>query len=348
MDIAFELIKWYQQNKRNLPWRNTTDPYLIWLSEIILQQTRVAQGLPYYLKFVKQYPDVKSFANASEDEILKLWQGLGYYSRGRNMLYTAKLVVEKFNGEFPSTYDDLIVLKGIGQYTASAISSFSCNEPKAVVDGNVYRVLSRIFDVETPINSNSGIKEFQLLANGIIDKRKAGLFNQAIMEFGAIYCVPKNPSCEVCIFNNICLAFNLKKVNQLPVKLKKMKVKERFFIYLILQKNDHMYIQRRDNKDIWAGLYDFPLVETPNELSIHDLYQNSVFKSWFRSNTILTKIGTSVKHLLTHQKIMAQFILVENFDTEFLDKNWIIVPKNQLDMYAKPKLIFDFLKNYLP
>src|SRR5690606_28672368 len=220
MTFSQKLISWYLQNKRDLPWRNTKNPYKIWLSEVILQQTRVAQGLPYYENFVKHFPTVFDLAKANEEQVLKIWQGLGYYSRARNLHHTAQYVSENLNGEFPKTYNKLIKLKGIGSYPAAAISSFSNDENVAVLDGNVYRVLSRYFGIETDISSSQGKKEFQEMADEVLDKKRPALFNQAIMEFGALQCVPKNPNCEVCVFNDSCVALQKNKVAQLPVKLK--------------------------------------------------------------------------------------------------------------------------------
>ena len=217
MAFQSEIVKWYLSNKRDLPWRDTTDPYVIWLSEIILQQTRVEQGKPYFLKFLEHFPNVKAFASASEEQVLKLWQGLGYYSRGRNMLYTARYVMEHHHGVFPKSYDQLIKLKGVGGYTAAAISSFSSNERQAVVDGNVYRVLARYFGIDEPINSNTGQKMFAELAKELIADQEPAVYNQAIMEFGALQCKPKSPLCGVCPIQMGCYAFKHKKLDQLPV-----------------------------------------------------------------------------------------------------------------------------------
>src|SRR6478736_1262977 len=257
------LIKWYLQNKRDLPWRKTTDPYPIWLSEIMLQQTRVAQGMPYFLSFTTAFPTVFDLANASEEQVLKLWQGLGYYSRARNLHKTAQIVAFEMNGIFPDNYNDLLKLKGIGEYTAAAIASFSYNECVPVVDGNVFRVLSRYFDLETDIAQASAKKEFAALAFELMPKDNPAQFNQAIMEFGALQCVPKNPNCAECVFNDSCLALQKKKVNQLPVKLKKTKVRNRYFNYIIgIDEKENTIIQKRTAKGIWHNLYEFPLIET--------------------------------------------------------------------------------------
>ena len=229
MIFSNSLIQWYLNNKRDLPWRNTQNPYLIWLSEIMLQQTRVAQGLPYYMAFTNAFPTVFELANASEEQVLKLWQGLGYYSRARNLHKTAQFVASELNGEFPDNNKDLLKLKGIGDYTAAAIASFAYNEAVPVVDGNVFRVLSRYFDIETDISLVTAKKEFSALAFELMPKNDPASFNQAIMEFGALQCVPKNPSCEICVFNSSCAALQKKKVHLLPFKSKKIKVSYRFF-----------------------------------------------------------------------------------------------------------------------
>ena len=236
MEIWFSsgLLIWYKKNKRELPWRNETDAYKIWLSEIILQQTQVIQGTSYYLKFTKNYPKISQLANATEDEVLKMWQGLGYYSRARNLHATAKFIQKEHKGVFPANFNDIKALKGIGDYTAAAISSFAFNLPHAVVDGNVYRVLSRLFGIETPIDSGQGKKEFQLLATDLMDKKDPGQYNQAIMEFGSQYCKPNKPNCEACIFSSKCFAFKAEKVNEFPVKVKKIKIKNRYLNYVVL------------------------------------------------------------------------------------------------------------------
>ena len=348
MTFSQRLIGWYRKNKRDLPWRDTNDAYLIWLSEIILQQTRVEQGMPYYLRFVDTYPDVKSFAAASEDEILRLWQGLGYYSRGRNMLKTARKVAVEHSGKFPENYEDLIKLVGIGEYTASAISSFSSNQAKAVVDGNVYRFLSRYFGLDTPINSTIGKKEFQALADEVLDHENAGEHNQAMIEFGALQCKPKNPSCELCPFNDSCFAFEQCKVNILPVKLKKLKIRERFFYFFLLIKEDQILVKRRTNNDIWAGLHDLPSIEFAERTSENELTLHPDFKAWFNPEPVIYSLSEEIKHILTHQRLFARFVHIEKINEEFVSKNeWFWIKINELDRYGQPKLIFEFLKKYL-
>ena len=310
MKFSKALTQWYLQNKRDLPWRNDTNPYTIWLSEIMLQQTRVAQGLPYFLRFTKAFPTVFDLANADEEEVLKLWQGLGYYSRARNLHKTAKQIAFEFNGEFPKTYIELLHLKGIGQYTAAAIASFAYNESVPVVDGNVYRVLSRYFDVETDIASAAAKKEFTQLAAELLPKGSANIFNQAIMEFGALQCVPKNPDCAICVFNDSCLALQKKKVEQLPVKSKKGKVTNRYFNYLVFSdENNNTIINKRTQKGIWHNLYEFPLIETETAASDSDilaLIQNQNFVA-NRILEIQLCNPESIVHKLSHQHLTIKF-----------------------------------------
>jgi A/G-specific adenine glycosylase len=253
-----ELIKWYLINKRELPWRNTTDAYTIWLSEIILQQTRVEQGLPYFNKFLASFSTVTQFANAPEAVVLKLWQGLGYYSRGRNMLFTAKEIVKNYQGVFPTSYNQLIKLKGIGEYTAAAISSFAANELRAVLDGNVFRVLARYFGIADAINSTEGKKIFMTLAQSLIQNQEPAVYNQAIMEFGALQCKPKAPNCGNCPLVIGCNAYKTKQVNSLPIKLKKLKIKQRYFNYFVGITNNSILVKQRQPGDVWQHLYDFP------------------------------------------------------------------------------------------
>lgn len=304
------LIQWYLQNKRDLPWRNDTNPYTIWLSEIMLQQTRVAQGLPYFIRFINAFPTVFDLANADEEEVLKLWQGLGYYSRARNLHKTAKKIAFESNGEFPKTYNDLLHLKGIGEYTAAAIASFAYNESVPVVDGNVYRVLSRYFDIETDISSAAAKKDFTQLAAELLPKGEANLFNQAIMEFGALQCVPKNPNCGRCVFNDSCIGLQKKKIAQLPVKSKKTKVTKRYFNYLVFSdENNKTIICKRNQKGIWHNLYEFPLLETEkaeSDITVLTLIENQSFVK----NAILEiqlSNPEAIVHKLSHQHLTVKF-----------------------------------------
>ncbi|GAA4325386.1 A/G-specific adenine glycosylase [Mucilaginibacter gynuensis] len=344
MDFAAELLKWYQQNKRDLPWRNTTDAYIIWLSEVILQQTRVEQGMPYFYRFLERYPDVNSFANAAEDDILKLWQGLGYYSRGRNMLKTARLVQQDCDGIFPTAYDELLKLKGIGEYTAAAISSFSAGEVRAVVDGNVYRVLARYFGIDEPINSTGAKKTFQTIATDLINKKMPGLHNQAMMEFGAMLCKPKNPGCGICPVRIGCYAFKHNATTYLPVKLKKLKVRERFLNYFLITDGDKILMNKRGENDIWANMYDLPLIETQTLLPANELFNLPETKEYFGSIINNTEILPVQKHILTHQRLYVRLIKL-NTQPVKLEQKWFYTEVQNLEKLALPKIIFIFLKN---
>ena len=313
-EFSNPLIAWYLQNKRELPWRQTKDPYKIWLSEIMLQQTRVEQGLPYYLKFTARFPEVKDLAEASEQEVLKLWQGLGYYSRARNLHATAKYVAYDLNGQFPNNYGELKKLKGVGDYTASAIASICFDEAAAVVDGNVYRALSRSFGIDTPIDSSAGQKEFKTLAQELIDKLRPGTFNQAIMEFGARLCTPKNPDCEHCFFADRCVARAQDKISALPVKKGKIKVTKRYFNYLIAQSPQHKTIlQQRTAKGIWHKLYEFPNLETEQPATVKDIKSSSLFGQIFSADAEADPIrynDKAVVHKLSHQHLEITFWII--------------------------------------
>lgn len=311
MEFSSTLIQWYSENKRDLPWRNTTDAYKIWLSEIILQQTRVSQGLPYYEKFVAQFPTVIDLANAAEQDVLKLWQGLGYYSRARNLHQTAKIVVVEYQGVFPTSYNELLKLKGIGTYTAAAIASFSSNESVTVVDGNVFRVLARIFNVDLDIAAHSAKKYFQELAQELLKDTPSSPFNQAIMEFGALQCVPKNPKCDTCVFNDRCEALRLNKIDLLPVKLKKIKITKRFFNYLIIEDvNGNIIVNKRTDKDIWRNLYEFPLIEKEN--LDENLIREYVEKEFSLKDLIFvsSEMNSDIKHKLSHQELYIKFFKI--------------------------------------
>ena len=347
MNLSGELQNWYLQHKRDLPWRNTSDAYTIWLSEVILQQTRVEQGLPYFYRFFEKYPDVTAFAHATEDEILKLWQGLGYYSRGRNMLQTARQILENNQGIFPTAYQDLIQLKGIGEYTAAAISSFAADEAKAVVDGNVYRVLARWFGVDEPINSPTGKKLFQQLADEVLDRKHPGQHNQSMMEFGAMLCKPKNPDCGICPVREGCNAYQTKRINLLPVKLKNVKIRERYFNYFLVTDQDQILLNKRSIDNIWANMYDLPLIETEAYTPVEELPSLPEFNRFFGDRAVVISASPIRKHILTHQRIFAHFIHLKVQPEEVnLQPSWFYTSAASLEQLAMPKIIYQFLNEF--
>ena len=308
------LNHWYSANKRDLPWRKTKHPYAIWLSEIILQQTQIKQGLPYYEAFITKFPTVFDLAKAKEETVLKLWQGLGYYSRARNLHTSAKYIVTELNGIFPITYNSLLKLKGVGDYTASAIASICYNEVTAVVDGNVYRVLARYFGIDTPINSTQGIKEFKSLATSLIDKKNPGDYNQAIMEFGARQCKPKNPDCNTCPLNESCVALQKNKIEILPIKLKKTKVSKKYFNFLVFVSDDNTTLfEKRTEKGIWKNLYQFPLIETDSSLTIDNFKKHPLIASYFKSIAFDFSLYNEkdIVHKLSHQHLHTKFWIIK-------------------------------------
>lgn len=343
MNFSRKILEWYHVNKRRLPWRNTNEPYLIWLSEIMLQQTRVAQGIPYYMRFVEVFPEVKDLASASEEQVLKLWQGLGYYSRARNLHATAKIISEKYNGRFPNTYKELLKLKGIGDYTASAIASICFNQPEAVVDGNVYRVLARYFGVDLPMNSSEGILYFKELAIKVMDSRNIRDYNQGIMEFGALQCTPKKPDCGSCPLQESCVAYATNNIDGLPVKIKKNKVRNRYFNYLVLvDENKQTLLQQRKGKGIWQNLYEFPLMETEKYLEQAEVAQNlGEFVTVEEPSEMYLYNENKIVHKLSHQHLHTRFWII-TFDGNL--KNGIQVA--ELHKYPVPVLIADFIKTF--
>lgn len=344
MSFSDEILHWYQSNKRSLPWRDTHDAYVIWLSEIILQQTRVEQGMPYFHRFLEKYPDVKSFAAAGEEEILKLWQGLGYYSRGRNMLKTARLVSEYYNNAFPTSYNELIKLKGIGEYTAAAIASFSADEPKAVVDGNVYRVLARYFGIDEPIDSPKGKKLFQQTANDVLNLQHPGQHNQAMMEFGATLCKPKNPSCQICPVRGGCYAYLNNAIDKLPVKQGKVKVRERYFNYFLITDGENLLINKRGENDIWANMYDLPMLEDIHMAPPEALFNQQETIEYFGPDIKISAISPVKRHILTHQRLFVRFITLQHKPAK-LKPGWTYIPVKSLSLLALPKVIFVFLND---
>lgn len=341
-EFSQKLIIWYRQNKRDLPWRNTSDPYKIWLSEIILQQTRISQGLPYYLTFIEKYPTLSDLAQAPEDETLRLWQGLGYYSRARNMLNCAKTLQSEYGGRFPQTYDELRKLKGVGAYTAAAIASFSYKQRTAVVDGNVYRALSRIFGVHDDITTAKGKRTFSQLANELIPEEAPDQHNQAIMEFGALQCTAKNPRCGDCPFSKTCYAHLHDKQHALPVKSKKPKSRNRTFHYIVIRDKEAIWMRKRKEGDIWSGLYDFMLVEhggTGDFSDLRDRFPDLDFQ--------LVQTSEWRRHILTHQNIHARFYVVKasvNARRMAADRYHLAPysPREAADL-PKPILIANFL-----
>jgi A/G-specific adenine glycosylase len=343
MNFSKVLILWYINNKRDLPWRQSKNPYYIWLSEIILQQTRVDQGLSYYNSFVNTYPTVQLLAKANEMEVLKLWQGLGYYSRARNLHFSAKYIVNELGGKFPSNYHDLLKLKGVGDYTAAAIASMCYNEAKAVVDGNVFRVLSRYFAVDTPINSVKGKKQFTALAQSLIDCENPGTFNQAVMELGALICTPKNANCTECPLNSSCKSLMQHTVYNFPVKEKKLTVKQRFFNYLVVETNSGKTAIQQRKQGIWQNLFEFPLIETQDEIDEKQLIEQKLFQDLFKNKSVNFKLfnQNSIVHKLTHQHIYAKFWIVKVNTINIATIKW-----NSIEKFPFPILIVKFLKSY--
>jgi A/G-specific adenine glycosylase len=339
-----KIIPWFDVHQRDLPWRHTTDPYCIWLSEIILQQTRVVQGLPYYLKFIENYPTVFDLAAAPEQEVMRLWQGLGYYSRARSLHQTAQYIVKNLDGQFPNNYNDLLKLKGIGPYTAAAISSFAYNEPVAVVDGNVFRVLARVFGIETDIASNEGKKQFTALANELLDKKKPAAFNQAIMEFGAIQCQPIAPDCLLCPLQNDCMARLTGQIAKLPFKQKKIQVKARFFDYLVFRFDNKIALRQRTERDIWQQLFDFELIESPDNLidSLDDLGLNATL-----TTATITAPTQVFVHILTHQRIKAQFWQIDLAHQTDLPTGLTLYSESEFENLPKPVLITNYWKTVI-
>ncbi len=345
-----KLLAWYDEHHRDLPWRKTRNPYKIWLSEVILQQTRVEQGMPYYLRFLADFPTVQHLAKANEDHVLKLWQGLGYYSRARNMHAAAHAIVNELGGRFPDNYKDLLKLKGVGRYTAAAIASIAFNQVHPVVDGNVSRVISRWLAIVEPVNKRSGLNQIEEALENLIDPKQAGKFNQAMMEFGARYCKPKNPDCLACIFKNQCLAFQNDKVALLPYKDSKIKIRQRYFTYLFIstrqEGENYTILNKRAGKDIWQGLYEFPLIETERLLPIDDLMNHELFRYFVNgSMPLVEEVSRDYIHQLTHQRIHARFVKISIQELGYVaSENFIRLPIAELGHYPLPRLLDKFLR----
>lgn len=338
------LLKWNDtENTRQMPWKGEKNPYRIWISEIILQQTRVRQGIEYYNRFIKAFPDVQSLAATPEKKVYKLWEGLGYYSRCKNLIASARFIHNELAGEFPKKYEEILALKGIGTYTASAIASFAYNQPFAVLDANVFRVLSRFFGEEVPINTNEGKKFYGALAQSLLDKKQPGNYNQALMDFGAVICKPVAPLCSQCLFQNKCLAFLSKKVSVLPINTKNIRQKERFFTYLLVEYKKQFYVHQRTGKDIWQNLYEFILIETttlfdPKSLVVNEKIRNILNQADFTIKSVSPKKSQK----LTHQIISCQFVYIE-IKKPFRNKEYFQVNEKQLKSLPFPKLIASYL-----
>ena len=335
------IIHWYKQNSRELPWRNTLDPYKIWISEVILQQTKVSQGLPYYLRFIDRFPTVDLLSRAKEEEVLKLWQGLGYYSRARHLHYTSKRIVEEYNSVFPNNYNDILNLKGVGEYTAAAISSFAYNLPFAVLDGNVSRVLSRYLGIEVPVNSSSGKKILKSMSQKLLNKKKSAEHNQAIMEFGALYCIPRSPDCYNCVLKEGCKAYEKGLVQVLPIKNKSLKVKIRYFNYLIITQDKATFLQKR-RTGIWKSLFEFPLIE--GDFHLKKMEQSTYWIKLFKDKDYtVTNISKPIQHQLSHQIIFTTFIHI--LSSKVNDDKLIKIDWKDFDIYPVPRLIEKYISH---
>lgn len=345
MDFKSFLIAWYNKNKRDLPWRNTTDPYLIWIAEIILQQTRVAQGLGYYLRFTSEFPTVFDLANANEDKVLKVWQGLGYYTRARNLQKAAKRIVKQYKGKLPGSYDELITIEGIGPYSAGAIASFAFKQVVPAIDGNVYRVMARIFGVFSSPHTSKGKKEFFNLVLELMDRRHPDVFNQALLDFGALQCTPLAPKCDDCPFREYCYAYRNNVIDSLPLKPKRNVPRDRYFNYIMMVYGYDTFISKRKGNDIWVSLYEFPLIETNTLINEGEVAMLTEWRTIFRGVNVKVKhVSPPVKHVLSHQTIYARFFIVElNEVPRFVKKNFIQTPKSELDAYSIPTLIDSYL-----
>lgn len=339
------LLQWNQvHNTRQMPWKGEKDPYRIWISEIILQQTRVEQGLSYYIHFIRTFPTIQQLAKAPDEKVFKCWEGLGYYSRCRNLLATARFIVKERNGQFPDTYEEILQLKGIGPYTAAAISSFAFQLPHAVVDGNVFRVLSRYFGIGLATDSTEGKKIFSSLAQELLDPGQPGRYNQAIMDFGAVICKPAAPLCNTCVFRKKCVALNQKSVDTLPVKQKKTRVRERWLNYIVISCKQEVAIQQRTAKDIWQDLYEFPLIETKKAVSHTTLLKSTVWKKWLGEAVVIRQYDpVKERQLLSHQLVHGQFILLQTDRKPKAVESWQWVKKNKLGSYSFPGLINQYL-----
>lgn len=330
-----------------MPWKGEKDPYKIWLSEIILQQTRVEQGLSYYNRFIAAFPEINKLAKAPEKKVLKLWEGLGYYSRCRNLLTTAKFITQNLKGIFPDNYDDIKKLKGVGTYTAAAIASFAFNLPYAVVDGNVFRVLSRVYGIKTPIDTTEGKKYFLALADELLDKKQPGKYNQAIMDFGATVCKPVSPLCTSCVFQKYCVARNQHSITVLPVKIKKHAIKKRWFYYLVIKQDTRYAVQQRSTKDIWQGLYEFPLIEVKKETASEEIVKQAIKNGWLKKERNKKPVAIkTVTQQLSHQHITGCFITIEKGSKRTPGWKWVTeTERKELAFPVLIKRYFEAISN---
>jgi A/G-specific adenine glycosylase len=345
MDFTKTLIKWYANNKRELPWRETSNPYHIWVSEVILQQTRVAQGISYYYHFLKEFPSIEHLANAPEDRVLKVWQGLGYYTRARNMQKAAKWLVANANAQLPAAYEELLKIPGLGPYSAGAIASFAFGKAVPAIDGNVYRIIGRIFGVFASPFTSAGQKEFRSIVTDLMPNEDPSTFNQALLDFGALQCVPKSPSCPTCPFSPICYAYRNNLIGSLPVKAKKLKVRDRFFTYVIIKNEQYTFIAKRKERDIWHSLYQFPLIETSSSVSFEQLVNSVEWKRIIGKGAVyIHGLSPAVTHKLSHQTLSIQFVMVNIIKpSAYLKKNFIKVTAENLGKYSVPVVIDNFM-----
>ncbi len=348
MDFTNILLRWYEKNGRSLPWRGSGDPYVIWISEIILQQTRIDQGMPYFKRFLEQFPDVHALARADEDTVLRAWQGLGYYSRARNLHHTAREISLARGGRFPKSSKEWQALKGVGHYTAAAIASFVYNEAVPALDGNGYRLLARFYGLSHNIDTSAGKKAFFQLAEEILPRQRPADFNQALMDFGSTVCKPVKPLCADCVFKAGCVAFVEKKVAGLPVRKPRRQLKDRFFNYFLIETNVNeagpvFFVQKRNNQDIWKNMYEFPLLETNTEVPEPEIFASVWWQAHFAGKTALHVNGKAARHshLLTHQRIHARLfrLRIAPGDAHVLKQHYQLVNRSDFEGYAKPRLI---------
>lgn len=345
MEISRIIRNWYQKHKRDLPWRDSGSPYLVWLSEVIFQQTRIDQGMPYYLRFSETFPTLKKLAHASRDEVLKLWQGLGYYTRARNLHETARHIHFHLKDKFPDTYDELLKLKGVGPYTAAAVASIAFKRPVAVVDGNVARLLTRLFAVSVPVDSSDGKNMLTALANELLDQHDPGTHNQAFMEFGSLICVPHKPKCGECVVNTLCLAYEQNLADEIPVKQKKTPVRNRYFHYLDIRTANRILLRKRNQKDIWHSLYDFPMIETVSVIGTNVLMKHDEWKRLFKEMPIrISSRPVYMKHQLTHQTLHCYFYQIYTELELIVEEDDIIsIRFDEIQEYAVPRVIERYL-----